>query len=90
MEEMRDAIVLLGMIFCHIVDDFYLQGILAQIKQKNWWKENYPDQMYRQDYLVALMLHSFSWTFMIHLPLAACTFLTGSYQNVYLFYWNSG
>ena len=35
-------IILIIMIFLHIVDDFYLQGVLAKFKQKDWWKENYP------------------------------------------------
>ena len=56
---------LVCMIFCHIVDDFYLQGNLGLYKQKDWWKENYPDRMYKNDYIVALLIHSFSWTFMI-------------------------
>lgn len=61
---------LLSMIFCHIVDDYYLQGKLASFKQKSWWQENAPDEMYKHDYIVALMMHSFSWAFMIMLPVA--------------------
>lgn len=60
-------LILLSMIFCHIVDDYYLQGKLALLKQKSWWRENYPQYMYCYDYLVALFMHSFSWTFMIML-----------------------
>lgn len=54
-------LILIGMIFCHIVDDFYLQGILASMKQKDWWKSNAPNSLYRYDYIVALFVHSFSW-----------------------------
>ena len=61
---------LLLMIFCHIVDDYYLQGWLASAKQKKYWKENAPDYMYRFDYIWALIMHSFSWAFMIMLPIA--------------------
>ena len=53
------------MIFMHIVDDYYLQGILASMKQKEWWKKNAPDKCYRFDYAVALFTHAFSWSFMI-------------------------
>lgn len=60
--------LLITMIFCHIVDDYYLQGWLASAKQKSWWKDNAPDEMYKHDYIVALFMHSFSWTFMITLP----------------------
>ncbi|WP_206459351.1 hypothetical protein [Anaerovorax sp. IOR16] len=60
---------LLTMIFLHIVDDYYLQGWLASAKQKQWWKDNAPQDLYRYDYLWALLMHSFSWTFMIMIPI---------------------
>lgn len=67
----HDIFVLLCMIFLHILDDFHLQGILAKMKQREWWKrqEGY-DELYAHDWIPALVLHSFSWTFMIMLPLA--------------------
>lgn len=64
------AFILLAMIFMHIVDDYYLQGILASMKQKSWWTKNAPDKLYRNDYWVALAMHSMSWSFMILLPIA--------------------
>lgn len=68
---MNILFVLILMIFCHIVDDYYLQGWLASAKQKQWWKDNAPDKLYRFDYIWALIMHSFSWSFMIMLPIAA-------------------
>lgn len=70
--------IIMAMIFCHIVDDFYLQGILAQMKQKDWWPKFYPSSMYKKDYLVALIMHGFSWSFMVHLPIVAYTMITKS------------
>ena len=64
-------ILLIFMIFCHIVDDYYLQGWLAQAKQKDWWKKNAPDQLYKYDYIIALIMHGFSWSFVIMLPILA-------------------
>lgn len=63
--------ILLSMLFCHIVDDYYLQGWLASAKQKKYWRElpNYID-IYKYDYIVALIMHSMSWAFMIMLPIA--------------------
>ena len=61
-------IVLIFMLFAHIVDDYYLQGILANMKQKSWWEANAPDKKYKHDYIVALICHSFSWAVMILLP----------------------
>ena len=58
-------LILFAMIFCHIVDDYYLQGWLASAKQKEWWKANAPDSLYSLDYIWALIMHSFSWAFMI-------------------------
>lgn len=59
--------LLLAMLFCHLVDDYYLQGWLASAKQKSWWEKNSPDKLYKNDYIVALCEHAFSWTFMIML-----------------------
>lgn len=67
---MNTAFIILLMIFCHIVDDYYLQGWLASAKQKEYWKTNAPDKIYRYDYIWALIMHSFSWTFMVTLPIA--------------------
>ena len=61
-------IILIAMLFCHIIDDYYLQGWLASAKQKKWWEENAPDSLYKNDYKVALLVHSFSWAFSINLP----------------------
>ena len=62
--------ILVLMIFMHIVDDYYLQGWLASAKQKKWWQENASQKLYRHDYIMALIMHSFSWAFMIMLPIA--------------------
>lgn len=64
--------ILLLMAFCHIVDDYYLQAIgpLASMKQRKWWDENYPQKLYKYDYLVALLIHSLSWAFMVMLPIS--------------------
>ena len=67
---MNKIFLLLLMIFFHIVDDYYLQGWLSSAKQKKYWKENAPQPLYRYDYIWALIMHSFSWSFMIMLPIA--------------------
>lgn len=70
-------IILMTMIFLHIVDDYYLQGWLASAKQKSWWEKNSPDKLYKHDYLVALFMHSYSWSFMIMLPTTIYLFVVG-------------
>ena len=66
---MNNVFIILCMIFCHIIADYNLPGWLASAKQKSYWEKNAPDQMYKHDYICALVMHSFSWTFMIMLPL---------------------
>ena len=85
---MNSIFLLLLMVFCHIVDDYYLQGWLASAKQKKWWEDNAPQTLYKYDYLWALLMHSFSWSFMIMLPIfIASTFIvTGTMLSLFL--WN--
>ena len=61
-------ILLFVMIFCHMIADYNLQGILANLKQKRWWRENADDPKYENDWKIALIEHSFVWSFMVHIP----------------------
>lgn len=65
-----EIFILISMLFCHIIDDYYLQGILASMKQKLWWEKNYSNEKYKNDYKMALFMHSASWSFMILLPVS--------------------
>ena len=60
------------MLFLHILADYNLQGILASMKQKEWWINTYNVNInktkYRYDYKAALLAHSFMWSFIICLP----------------------
>ena len=85
---MSKSFIFLLMIFCHIVDDYYLQGWLASAKQKRYWKENAPKKLYRFDYIWALLMHSFSWTFMIMLPIAFVKSFDVGADFVIVFCWN--
>lgn len=68
-------ILLITMLFCHIVDDYYLQGWFVLGKQKNWWKQKISEDvslrwdLYKNDYLMALFEHAFSWSCMICFPI---------------------
>lgn len=62
--------LLLLMILAHIIDDFVLQSAsLSKLKQKSWWEQQdgYANQ-YQNDYGMALLMHSMSWSIMILLP----------------------
>ncbi len=72
---MNKFVLLTSMFFLHIVDDFYLQGILAKLKQRKFWEENAPQKLYKYDYITALIIHAFSWCFMVHIPLFVWAFI---------------
>lgn len=67
---MSKLFVFLWMIFFHIIADYNLQGWLASAKQRSYWEQNAPDKQYEYDYIWALIMHSFSWSFMVMLPIA--------------------
>ena len=85
---MNNTFIFLLMIFCHIVDDYYLQGWLASAKQKKYWEENVPDKMYKHDYIWALIMHSFSWSFIVMLPVAILMNFNIKFDFAMLFVWN--
>lgn len=64
------VIVPILMLLAHIFADFHLQGILADMKQEQWWKqqEGYNSK-YKYDYLAALAIHSAEWTLWMMIPL---------------------
>lgn len=68
-------LILFIMIFCHLIDDYKLQGILANMKQRKWWKENANKYLYRNDYKMALIEHAFSWSFTTTLPFLVIAFV---------------
>lgn len=76
--------IFITMIFLHIYDDFRAQGILAQFKQKKWWEDNCPGEMYKHDWVISLIANSFRWTFMILLPPTIYTYVIGIDFNFYL------
>lgn len=82
---MSYVFILLWMIFFHIVDDYYLQGWLASAKQRRYWQENAPEDLYKHDYIWALIMHSFSWAFMIMLPIAYYQQFVIDYKFIIIF-----
>ncbi len=76
------TLILITMVFLHIMDDFYLQGILAQMKQKKWWEKQTTDEQYKHDYIAALIIHGFSWSFMVHLPFTGLIVLLDRFEEI--------
>lgn len=77
--------VLLVMIWLHIFDDYFLQGQLCQLKQKQWWIDKGYIDIYKYDYIVALICHSFSWSFSIMFPVALWLQFNINYVFVIIF-----
>jgi hypothetical protein len=68
---MSNIFIICAMLFMHVLDDYVLQApCLCDLKQKSFWKKNAPEEQYKKDYIVALIMHSLSWSFMIMLPIA--------------------
>jgi hypothetical protein len=72
---------MLGIMFLlHFFADFNLQigAGLDKFKQWRWWREQIPARkeaewnQYKNDYKVALWIHSFQWALVTCLPLAMC------------------
>jgi len=65
---------LILMFFCHIIDDFVIQGKFTYLKQKSWWEKACKDdglslEKYKNDYKMALFEHSLEWSIAIMLPI---------------------
>ncbi len=68
---MSSIFILLAMVFLHIIDDYVLQApCLCDLKQKSFWEKHAPGDCYKKDYIVALIMHALSWSFMTMLPIA--------------------
>ena len=52
----------------HFFADFNLQGILAQFKQKEFWKKNAPQKLYETDWAISMLCHSAYWALVTFAP----------------------
>lgn len=65
----------------HLLADFHFQGILASMKQKNWWPKAMKSlpwktrckikqsHLFDYDYVMALLCHALMWSLITLLPL---------------------
>ena len=56
-------------VLLHLITDYNLQGILADMKQVLWWWKHAPDKKYEHDWRAALMCHAFMWSIVTFFPL---------------------
>ena len=71
------GLIILLTVLAHIVEDFHLQGKMADMKQKSWWAEQWAKHnsvapklppKYRSDYIIVLILHGMEWSICVSLP----------------------
>ena len=72
-----NTLIYFVIIFLHIIADFNLQGVLAKMKVRT------DDG--KSDYIAALLIHGYSWSFMVHLPFIGIMVLCDMYQYVPVF-----
>ena len=92
--------IFIMMVLLHILEDFHLQGILANMKQRDWWYKEYCKERhlgegwstckYKKDYVVCLIMHSLENSIFIMLPIiidGVITILTVNPNNSYFIMW---
>jgi hypothetical protein len=87
---MSNIFVICFMLFMHVLDDYVLQApCLCNLKQKSFWEKSAPEKQYKYDYIVALIMHSLSWSFMIMLPCAIALSFNVGFGFAYFFVFNT-
>lgn len=72
--------ILFLMLLMHYIEDFHLQGCLANLKQKKWWREQMSNNefqshyilehsIYKNDYKMSLFAHSIENALFVMLPM---------------------
>lgn len=72
--------ILFIMLLMHYIEDFHLQGCLANLKQKKWWEKQMSNNdmhshyalehsIYKNDYKMSLFAHSIENALFVMLPL---------------------
>ena len=83
--------ILIGL---HLIADFWMQGCLADLKQKDWWTKkmnelNLDDkhkELYEKDYQISLVCHALMWSIITFSPLI---FFVDSFTFGMIIFWNT-
>lgn len=54
------------MILCHIIEDFHIQGVMADMKQTSFW--NPYGEKYANDWKPVIILHGIEWAMLTSMP----------------------
>ena len=62
--------LILFSLFLHLLDDFVLQAaFLNNGKQKEWWRNQTSNELYKNDYIICLLAHGLEWALLTFLPI---------------------
>ena len=92
--------ILFLMLLMHYIEDFHLQGCLANLKQKKWWEKQMSNNdmhshytlehsIYKNDYKMSLFAHSIENALFVMLPLIVDMLIsefTHYLQNTWIFF----
>lgn len=92
--------ILFLMLLMHYIEDFHLQGCLANLKQKKWWEKQMSNNdmrshyvlehsIYKNDYKMSLFAHSIENSLFVMLPMIIDTLIseyTHHIQNAWLLF----
>lgn len=92
--------ILFLMLLMHYIEDFHLQGCLANLKQKKWWEKQMSNNdmhshyalehsIYKNDYKMSLFAHSIENALFVMLPLIVDTLIseyTNHVQNIWILF----
>ncbi len=92
--------ILFLMLLMHYIEDFHLQGCLANLKQKKWWEKQMSNNdmhshyalehsIYKNDYKMSLFAHSIENALFVMLPLIIDLLITEfvkGISNMWLFF----
>ena len=88
--------IFLAMLFCHVIADYNLQGCLADMKQKSWWRRelaklklDLEQTHYKNDYKMALCVHGFSWSVISMSPLVYLCWESCPWRLFWFVLWNA-
>lgn len=62
--------LILFSLLLHLLDDFVLQdAFLNNGKQKEWWRNQTSNELYKNDYIICLLAHGLEWALLTFLPI---------------------
>lgn len=76
--------IFISMLYFHIIGDWLLQNKeMNTLKYSSWWKQNNGFDLYRNDYLMVILIHSIIWSIGIFLPIIIFTVCSFDFNTIF-------